>query len=134
METLKYKGQDVQFAGETFVMPDLPYIAYEEYDAFEKITNIVTAMAKMESGLMSNPLKKEVFADARLLVFLAIKRNYPDLSEEVFLDMINPGSILIALRKLIDRELEIQGMIKQVAEKNEKKQETPAKKTTPAKK
>jgi hypothetical protein len=118
LKTLKYTGQEVVFGEVTYTMPDLPYAAYEDYDAFEKIANIVRAMAEMEAAPLLRPLRKEVFADARFLLYLAISRNYPELTEDDFREQINPGNVLVALRKLIGRELEIQGIVKDVTEKN----------------
>ncbi|MDF2563678.1 MAG: hypothetical protein K0Q53_73 [Massilibacillus sp.] len=122
METLKYKGQEVEFGDKKYVMPDLPYVAYEEFDAFEKIAKTVMSVAEMESAPFLKPLKKEVFANIRELLYLAIRRNYPELTEEEFKDQINPGNGLAAFKKLVDREIEIQGIIKQVTEKNEETQ------------
>lgn len=128
-ETPKYTGQEVEFGDKKYIMPDLPYAAYEEFDAFEKMTKITVAMVSMEASPLVNPIKKEVFADGRSLLFLAMHRNYPELTEADFKDQINAGTALIALHKLIDREFEIQGIIKQVVEKNVETQTEPKQET-----
>ena len=127
---MKYEGQEVVIGGKTYILPDLGYGAYEDHDAFAKIINIGLALEKQKADVLNNPIPKEVFADIRELIYLALKRNYPYLTMEELKDALGLGSALLAVTKLIQREMEVNERLAAELEKNVGKQPAPAKKQT----
>jgi hypothetical protein len=125
---VKNEGQEVTIGGKTYILPDLGYGAYEDHDAFAKIINIGLALEKQQSDPLNNPIPKAVFTDIRELIHLALKRNYPDLTLEELKEALGLGSALMAVTKLIQREMEVNELLAAELEKNARKQPTTAKK------
>ena len=125
---LKHEGQDVKIGTTTYVMPDLSYGAYEDHDAFAKIINIGVALDKHKANPLGQPVPKIIFSDIRELIFMALQRNYPDLTMEELKEELGLGSALLAISLLINREMEINELLAAEIEKNVSKQPPKAKK------
>ncbi|MBU2701181.1 hypothetical protein Ga0466249_002295 [Sporomusaceae bacterium BoRhaA] len=118
MATVKFEGTEVSFRDKTYIMPDLPYIAYEDYEAMIKIVDIARSLDAMHGNPLLNPFTGKTLKDARKLIMLAIKRNYPDIDEEEFIQNLRLVDVILAAGVLIDREVRVQEMVSIDKEKN----------------
>jgi ERCC4-type nuclease len=83
-DTPKFKGVEIEMAGETYVLPPLPIKAFSKGDATEKIKHIQEEFEQMKDNSFS--ISQKSVADLVSLVTQALQRNYPGVDENVVED------------------------------------------------
>jgi hypothetical protein len=85
METVKVKGQKILLDGKEYILPPLPIKAWSKGDASEKIKKINTDLQNMKTDGLG-AVSKESWSNLVDLITTALKRNYPDITEEIVED------------------------------------------------
>jgi len=116
--SVEFEGTEVKFREKTYIMPDLPYTAYEDHEAMIKLVDILRSLDAMQGNPILHPFSGKTLKDARILVMLAIKRNYPDLKDEDFIKDLRVVDLFVAVGVLANREVSVQEMVKVDKEKN----------------
>lgn len=96
METPKFKGVEIELAGEKYIMPPLPIKAFSKGDASAKLKLINDDVKKMQSGELD--FSQEAVSGLVSLVTVALQRNYPGLDESAVEDGVED---IMALFKYI---------------------------------
>jgi hypothetical protein len=123
MEIVKFKGHEIELAGVKYQCPPLSPYAYAKYGASKKIQTIREEIDKMQKGNQNfAELSEESFTNIIELTTLALKRNYPDITEDDVGEGFYDGfAIFGVLQFLISQDEKVQEeMQKQI--KNVQKQ------------
>ena len=96
METPKFKGVEIELAGEKYIMPPLPIKAFSKGDASAKLKLINDDVKKMQSGELD--FSQEAVSGLVSLVTVALQRNYPGIDESAVEDGVED---IMALFKYI---------------------------------
>ena len=96
METPKFKGVEIELAGEKYIMPPLPIKAFSKGDASAKLKLINDDVKKMQSGELD--FSQEAVSGLVSLITVALQRNYPGLDESAVEDGVED---IMALFKYI---------------------------------
>lgn len=83
-ETPKFKGVEIELAGEAYILPPLPIKSFSKGDATEKIKHIQEEFDQMKDNSFS--ISQKSVADLVSLVTAALQRNYPGLDENIVED------------------------------------------------
>jgi len=116
--TPKYKGEEITIGEKKYILPVLPYIAYDENEGFEEVFAIMEAVDKFLKNPLENPIPRKVFADAKKYLLLGLKRNYPDIDEQEFNSSLTAGSAIRAAGQMVTQEIKEHNLIMSVNEKN----------------
>lgn len=92
METPKFKGVEIELAGEKYIMPPLPIKAFSKGDASAKLKLINDDVKKMQSGELD--FSQEAVSGLVSLVTVALQRNYPGLDESAVEDGVEDIMVL----------------------------------------
>lgn len=76
------KGVDIELNGTTYVLPPLPIKAYSKFDALKKINAIQEDLMKLNDDGNISAISQQTICDLVSLVGMALRRNYPDLTDE----------------------------------------------------
>lgn len=102
------KGVDIELNGKTFVLPPLPIKAFSKFDALEKINAIQTDFEKMQGSSNLGALSKETIINLVSLVGMALRRNYPDLTDDEVEDGLDDiTSLFNMFQYLISQNIEV---------------------------
>lgn len=114
MEIVKFKGHEIELAGKKYIMPPLSPYAYAKYGASKKIQKIRSEVEKMQSTTDFGQLSEEAFMDLIELTTLALKRNYPDITEDIVGDGFYDGFAIVGmLQFLISQDENVQAKIQE---------------------
>lgn len=133
----KLEGQEIKLGGKTYIMPDLPYGAYEDMDAMVKLVSIARSLDAMNGNPLLHPLAGNTLKESRELVTVSLQENYPELKEEDLKKGLHPYEIVTAISLLLNREFEIQKLVeidRKNAEPQPKAEEAAAKANTKSQK
>ena len=108
---MKLEGIEIKLAGKKYIMPELPYTAYEDHDAMIKIVDIARSLDAMHGNPLLHPFTGKTLKDSRELILLALNSNYDYLNEEEILKKLKVVDIVTAISILISKELEVQQMV-----------------------
>lgn len=124
MDILKFKGVPVEINGKTYTMPPLSPYAYAKADALEKIKVIETEVKAAEKSSSFGELTPNTFLSLIELVHLALKRNYPEITEEEIGEGVADGTTLINLfQSLISQDAKARKAMETELAKNGGKQQ-----------
>lgn len=123
MDTPKFKGQEIELAGVKYQCPPLSPYAYAKYGASKKIQKIRDEIEKMQKGNQNfAELSEESFVNIIELTTLALKRNYPDITEDDVGEGFYDGfAIFGVLQYLISQDEKVQEQMREQI-KNAQKQ------------
>jgi hypothetical protein len=114
MEIVKFKGHEIELAGQKYTMPPLSPYAYAKYGASKKLQKIRSEVEKMQNTTNFGELSEESFMNLIELATLALKRNYPDITEDVVGDGFYDGFGIIGLLQfLISQDEQVQAKIQE---------------------
>lgn len=109
----KFKGVDIYLAGEKFILPALSPYAYAKADAGAKIKVIQQGIEQLQQTQDFGGLSPEVFMNLVELTWLALKRNYPDITMDEVGEGLSDGMTAVGLLQyLISQDEEVQQKIK----------------------
>lgn len=109
----KFKGVDIYLAGEKFILPALSPYAYAKADAGAKIKVIQKGIEQLQQTQDFGGLSPEVFMNLVELTWLALKRNYPDITMDEVGEGLSDGMTAVGLLQyLISQDEEVQQKIK----------------------
>ena len=114
------KGKEITIGGDVYVLPALPYVAYEDYDAIGKIGALLKFAQSLGTGTFPED-SGTMFKNMRELLTLALKRNYPDIEDEFVKENISFQEMMNAFATLQKNEMEIQEVKAKIDEKNVEK-------------
>jgi hypothetical protein len=114
MDTLKFKGREIELAGVKYQCPPLSPYAYAKYGASKKIQKIREEIEKMQGSQNFAELSEESFTNIIELTTLALKRNYPDITEDDVGEGFYDGfAIFGVLQYLISQDEKVQEQMKE---------------------
>lgn len=115
MEFIKFKGREIELAGQKYQCPPLSPYAYAKYGASKKIQSIREEIEKMQKGNQNfGELSEESFVNIIELTTLALKRNYPDITEDDVGEGFYDGFAIIGvLQYLISQDEKVQEQMKE---------------------
>jgi hypothetical protein len=85
-ETVKHPGTRINMDGKDWTVPALSVRAFRE-----NIQTLMAATVTDPSNVGADAVGKQI-DDALPVLYLAFKRNYPDVTEEQFVDMLDLNS------------------------------------------
>ena len=124
------KGVPIELGGKEYILPPLPVRAYSKGDANAKIQKIQEALLKMQNNKGIVDIPPDAISDLVSLVTLALKRNYPDITEDLVEDevydimsLVNMFQYLITQNKAVIEATETarKNALRQYVEKQAKK-------------
>lgn len=122
MELVKFKGAEIELAGKKYILPPLSPFAFAKHGASKKIQKLREEVEKMQETGNFDALSEESFMNIIELTTLALKRNYPDITEEEVGEGFYEGMAIIGmLQYLISQDDKIQAQIQEQI-KNAQKQ------------
>jgi hypothetical protein len=84
-EKVKFEGQKVELQNMTLIIPPLNFAALRKQGGLKKIKAVIKGFQEAQKGDFD--LNENTLLEAAELVFLAARRNYPDIT----LDQIEEG-------------------------------------------
>lgn len=109
----KFKGVEIEIAGEKYILPALSPYAYAKADAGAKIKVIQQGIEQLQKTQDFGGLSPEVFMNLVELTWLALKRNYPDITQDEIGEGLPDGMAAVGmLQHLISQDEDVQQKIK----------------------
>lgn len=109
----KFKGIEIELAGKKFSLPPLSPYAYAKDDAGAKIKVIQQGIEQLQQTQDFGGLSPEVFMNLVELTWLALKRNYPEITMDEVGEGISDGMTAVGLLQyLISQDENVQQQIK----------------------
>lgn len=119
MKTPNVKGIDIELNGEKYILPPLPVKAYSKGDASEKLKSLQNALSNIggDNG-MADAFSQTNVSDLVALTTMALKRNYPEITEDQVEDGFEDIMTLFGVfQYLISQNKEVQAKMEE-ARKN----------------
>ena len=114
---MKFRGVEIDIAGEIYILPPLSPFAYAKANAGAKIKVIQDGIKEMQGAQDFGGLNPEVFMNLVELTWLALRRNYPDITEDEIGEGLSDGMVALGLLQyLISQDAEVQAKIKERVE------------------
>lgn len=99
---VRFPGTKVNIAGTEYIVPPLGMAAYSKHNAFEKLQKIHDSITSDEKGINFGGFTKDVIQDILELIYLAIRRNYPQTTVEELEDVLDFATCMEMIPILID--------------------------------
>ena len=124
----KHRGITIKLEDKEYILPSLPLAAYEEENALEKMGELLQWFLSTQERLKdtkNNDSVTNIFANSsgnikkiRELIFIAFHRNYPEITEDEFKDMLGLKELKEIGTAFINNEFGIMGAANKINEKN----------------
>ena len=95
------QGVEIQLNGTTYVLPPLPIKAYSKFGALKKINAIQSDLIKMNKDGNIGDISQQTICDLVALIGMALRRNYPDLTDDEVEDGLDDIVTLFGLFNFI---------------------------------